>query len=173
MLFSRLPEGPPLFKPVKGYDTGAIADFLEKISVLGNWLFVKHLQNHRSKLFTNEIALSFWRTTQAGMDEDHDPAELMPLDTALQADLPYLFDDEYRKWSPPAFRLKVENMGNRRLCISALLLGYNFGVTNCLLPRQFLNPGEFVWLLQKHKHHTYQTIRLRRMTTIQAGGPGV
>ncbi len=61
----------------------------------------------------------------------------------------------------PALQLRIRNTGHRPLWVGLLYLGADFSITNALLPKEALGPGETIWALDTNSGYPFRTIPLR------------
>lgn len=61
----------------------------------------------------------------------------------------------------PAFQLQLRNTGQRTLWVGLLFLGSDFSMTNALIPKQALGPGEEIWASDVADGYPYRTIPLQ------------
>ena len=139
LFLSRLHDYAPLFRRVPGYDEAAALFFLQKLETIAAWRQVLDLHHPDTQIRDEEITLDLQRVTEAGNDSNDAPTEAV--DWRVPPVLfPYL--DKDGKLQPPGFKLKIKNTGRRALWVSLLYLSEDFGISNVLLPKQALNPGE-------------------------------
>lgn len=146
----------PLFQKVQGYSLASATDFLNRLETVARWRQLLQLSNPASSIREEEVDIALFRATDAGNYEDDAPAELLDWRGAN--------DFEYRQgggeWHRPAFQFKVKNTGRRSLWVSLLYLSADFGITNQLLPKQALEPGQEAWAFDLYDGHPYRTISL-------------
>ncbi len=144
----------PLFKQL---DISKLEDFIGKVEKMAKWKQVLELTNPHSTITEDDFEISLYRISEPGNYTDDAPAELVPLNGPVH--LPYVLSGG--KWHHPAFRLKIKNMGRHNLWVSLLFMDDHFGITNQLLPKRELQPGEEQWAEDIFKDHPYRTIPLQ------------
>lgn len=147
----------PLFKPEQGYSRQAAERFAAQIEAVAGWARLLGQSNPDTSILDTEIEVELYRITQANNYEDSAPAEMLSLDTEVE--FPYLFDGT--AWREPAFQMKIKNNSHRRLWVSLLYLGGDFSVTNQLVPKEPLEPGQETWAKDVYENKTYLTIPIR------------
>ncbi len=138
---SRLKDPFPLFKKVDSYGEQQADFFLKQIETVAKWEQVRLLDNPETGIGPEEIQLEFYIITAPG-----DYAENAPKELADWWNHPVLaYGRRGEAWYYPAFQLKVRNSGLRPFWFSALFLCSDFSITNRLLPKQLLEPGQEDW----------------------------
>lgn len=169
LFLSRTYDYWPLFKRVEGYNSEAAIYFLQKLETIAAWRQALDLHNPNTQIRDEEITLDLQRVTEAGNDSNDAPTEGVDW-RAAPVPFPYLNKDGV--WHQPGFKLKIKNTGLRPLWVSLVYFGDDFGISNVLLPKQFLNPGEeanaadvvngfpyFVIPLRLEEHHLAKGIK--------------
>lgn len=157
----------PLFKRIKGYGPEEISDFIEKIGVVRNWQHVVSLKKRSEFAIEKDLEFTFYYLPALGPDDDQQPASILEAENGIY-NLPYIW--EKGQWLTPAFRLHIRNRSREYVCLSALLCGYNFSVTNKLLEKVWLAPQEETWLWQQVEDRRYQTIGLELHPAYRGAG---
>ncbi len=152
----KLQDDRPLFQRVPGYDAAAIKIFLARLEVVANWRQILELTNTQSAIKNEEITTMLFCVTEPGNYENN--ARVALANGQEVADFYYTFENA--QWHKPAFQLKVTNTGQRPLWVSLLYLGHDFSITNQLLPKQMLAPGEEVWAQEIVGAEIFRTISL-------------
>lgn len=158
LFLSRPHEYAPLFKRVPGYDEAAAIYFLQKLESVAAWRQVLDLHNPDTRIRDEEITLDLQRVTEAGNDHNDAPSEQVDW-RVRPVQFPYLPKDG--QWHQPGFKLKIKNTGYRTLWVSLLFLGDDFGISNVLLPKQALKPGEEASATDVVNGYPYFVIPLR------------
>lgn len=153
---TRLCEERPLFQRVRGYDPAAIKVLLKRIEVVANWRQILDLSNFSTGILDEEIAIVLYRVVDPGNEENDAPVEVV--DRSRPADFFYV--EKGRQWYKPAFQMKIRNTGRRPLWISLLYFSCDFSITNQLLPKQLLAPGEEAWAQDVFEGEVFRTIPL-------------
>lgn len=152
---SRTHDDSPLFQREKGFNEAAAAAFVRKLSKVADWQQTLELYNPDTLIRPTEIETDLYRITEPGNDTDDAPVEK----TDWQAGaVVYRYADPNLK---PAFQLKLRNTGRRALWVGMLYLGSDFSMTNQLLPKVMLAPGEECYAQEIYKGFAYRTIPLR------------
>ncbi len=156
----------PVFKRAQGLSQPSATEFLNKTETVAKWVQTIELANPTSSIRDQEIKIELFKIDQPGNIEDSAPASEMDWHS------PAVFSYEKRngEWHSPAFRLKITNTGNRLLWVHALYIGNDFSITDQLLPKQDLKPGEEVWLTDVSEGFPYKTIPLQLEDAYQAWG---
>ncbi|MEO6038786.1 MAG: caspase family protein [Saprospiraceae bacterium] len=157
LALTRSQDPRPLFQRVQGYDPVAIKAFLAQLEVVANWRQVLELSNPYSSIADGEIVLSLYRIVDPGNLKNDAPVE--PVDD--HQPVVFAYADKNGQKQQPAFQLKLQNTGHRPLWVSLLYLGFDFSITNQLLPKQLLGPGEEAWAMDVSGGQVYQTIPLQ------------
>ena len=144
----------PLFKPINDYTDNSANIFINCIETLANWIHVLALNHPNSSIQDSEIHLDLFRTTQAGNYGDEVNVEL--LDWTTPGEFEYLYHQGM--WYMPAFQLKVTNTGSRNLWVSLLYLCDDCSITNQLIQKEELTPGDSIWALDIQEGIPYRTI---------------
>ena len=147
----------PVFKRVQGIDQASATDFLNKTETVAKWVQAIELSNPTSSIRDREIKIELFKIDQPGNNEDS------ALASEIDWHSPAVFGYEKMNgdWQNPAFRLKITNTGNRLLWLHALYISNDFSITDQLLPKQDLKPGEEVWLTDVSDGFPYKTIPLQ------------
>ncbi|MCA0237179.1 MAG: caspase family protein [Bacteroidetes bacterium] len=152
---SRTHHDLPFFEPIQGYGTTTAIFFLQKLEVVANWLHTLNLSNHNTRIPESDITIELYRVTEPGNESDNAPVELVDWQTDIA-----LF-----RYTPggsrPGFQLKIRNTGQQPYWIGVLYLDSNFAISNALLPKQELQPGQEVWATDVFENYQYRTIPLR------------
>lgn len=164
LFLSRNNDHAPLFQRISGYDEAAAIYFLQKLETVAAWQQVLDLQNPDTQIRDAEITLDLQRVSEAGNESNDAPSEQVDWRVA-PVQFPYLQKPD-GQWARPGFKLKIINSGLRPLWVSLLYMGNDFGISNVLLPKEALSPGEeanvmevvngnafFVIPLRLEKHH--------------------
>ncbi len=154
---SRRFDEQPLFHRVHGYGESSATDFINKLERVANWLQLLRLSNPASSIGMEEMEIGLYRVTEPGNTDNDAPVE--EVDWRSPALFEYIQKDG--EWFQPAFQFRVKNTGQRRLWISLLYLSSNFGITNLLLPKQELGPGEEAWAADVFEGYPYRTLPLQ------------
>ena len=156
----------PLFKKIDGMNIKSAELFLNRLEHISKWVQVLELENPEKQIRDGEIQIEFFKVTDSGNEEDDAPKD--PVDWYTSTKFKYVFQDG--EWHKPAFQLKITNTGRRPLWVSLLFLGDNFGITNQLIQKEQLGPGESVWAADVFEGHPYRTIPLQVEEYYQAWG---
>ena len=150
-------EDRPVFKRVSGVSPASVNYFLNKIETVAKWVQAIELSNPNSSIRDHEFKIDLFKIDLPGNYEDSAPA------TSVDWNSPSRFSYEKvnGEWQGPAFRLKITNTGKRLLWVHALYLGKDFSITDQLLAKQDLKPGEEVWLTDVFDGFPYKTIPLQ------------
>ncbi|CAN5525820.1 hypothetical protein BH09BAC4_BH09BAC4_32410 [soil metagenome] len=133
----------PLFLPVEGYDAGAVMDLSEKINTVIRWYKLLDVNNPTSRLLEKDITLDWERVTDYDAPTDASPSESIVNPTDPVACY-YRFENG--EWKQPYFRLRITNTSSETLYVSALYLSQNYEISNALLQKAELAPGESAWM---------------------------
>ncbi|GAB4042107.1 caspase family protein [Spirosoma jeollabukense] len=133
----------PLFLPVERYDAGAVMDLSEKIDTVIRWYKLLDVNNPTSRLLENAITLTWERVTDYESPTDASPSQRIVNPTDPVA---CYYRYENGEWKQPYFRLQVTNTSNETLYVSALYLSQNYEISNALLQKAELAPGESAWM---------------------------
>lgn len=150
-------ETEPLFQRIKGYDAEAVQTFLERLEVIANWQRVLDMTNPASSIPKSDLEVTLYRVTEAGNVENHAPME--ENDWYGLPQFPYL--KKASEWCKPGFQMRIKNKSQQRLWVSLLYLGYDYSITNQLLPKEPLGPGEEVWAREVYGGQSFRTISLQ------------
>lgn len=154
---SRRFDDNPLFQPVPGYEEAAIIDFINKLERVARWQQLLRLSNPATSIKGDEASIELFRVTEAGNTDDNAPTELVD----WRSTAAFEYTRSGGQWQQPAFQLKVTNTGQRTLWVSLLYLSNNFGITNQLLPKQELGPGQEAWAVDVFEGYPYRTLPLQ------------
>ncbi|HRI60577.1 MAG TPA: caspase family protein [Saprospiraceae bacterium] len=158
---TRTHDDSSLFEPENGFNEASASAFLKKLEKVANWQQVLELQNQDTGIRDSEIYIQLFRLTEARREEamDNDvPVEPVDWEAGPAIFSYFQKDGEFLK---PALQLKLRNTGHRTLWVSLLYLGNDFSMTNALLPKQGLGPGEEVWASDVVDGYAYRTIPLQ------------
>lgn len=153
---SRRFDEQPLFQKVMGYEEASAVDFVNKLEKVANWLQLLRLSNPATSINAEEITIELYRVTEPGNTEDDAPVELVDWCSPTR----FEYVGRQGKWVPPGFQFKVKNTGQRALWVSLLFLADDFGITNQILPKQALEPGQEAWAADVFEGHPYRTLSL-------------
>lgn len=158
---SRTHDAAPLFQRVSGYNETAAVSFLRKLKTVANWQQVLELHNPDTGIRDSEIDIQLFRMTEARKEDEMDND--VPVEPVDWKSGPAMFsyfqkDGGFLK---PAFQLQLRNTGQRTLWVSLLYLGSDFSITNALIPKQALAPGEEIWASDIVDGYPYRTIPLQ------------
>ena len=148
----------PLAQAVQGHDEPAITNFLHQIEAIASWRQVLDLNNPHTGIPASEIELTLYRVTEAGNTENDAPVTEMDWQAAPVM-FPYV--QAGKEWRKPAFQLKLRNTSPRTLWFSLLYFGTDFSITNVLLPKQAIEPGQEAWASYVRSGYAYRTIPLQ------------
>ena len=129
-----------LFKKVKNYEKASAKEFFQCVEKLAKWKHVLELGHANSSIQASEIKVSFAKTNYHSTKQDIIP--VVALDTEENSTLNY--EQHEGGWCRPAFKLNLENRGERDLWVSLLYLSSDFGINNILISKQKLEPGQNV-----------------------------
>jgi hypothetical protein len=158
LALTRTAEERPLFQRMHGYDERAIKSFVEQLLDVARWRQAQNLANPHTEIGEHEIAIELYRTLKA---EDYDDTAAVEAVNWRQVPQFHYLPAANGRRHQPAFQLRLRNDGPRKLWVSLLYLGFDFSVTNALLPRVQLNPGEEVWAREADDGYEYRTIALQ------------
>lgn len=153
---SRKEEKEPLFGEVHGWSPQAAAAFLSNLETVARWWLLLQRANPNSSLGDRDVEVSLFRVTDLRREDSFAPTERLswkshPLFTYQEID---------GEWYEPSFQLKLKNTSSRSLWLSVVFLGVEFGITNQLLPKQLLEPGQEIWATFKEDDFDSRTIPL-------------
>lgn len=158
---SRTHDVTPLFQRVPGYNETSAVSFLRKLDAVANWQQVLKLHNPDTGIRDSEIDIQLFRLMEARRDDEMDddvPVEPVDWKAGFAMFSYFQKDGAFLK---PAFQLQLRNNGNRTLWVGLLYLGSNFSMTNALIPKQALGPGDEVWASDVVDGYSYRTIPLQ------------
>ena len=139
----------PLFKRVVGTDRPTVVDFINKAEKVMNWMKLMEWENEKGgSISDQELELSLWRITDPGNEADNAPKEWV--DWQQTVALRYQ-RDRIGQVHEPAFQFKVKNTGGRKLWVSLLFLADDFSISNDLIHKEVLEPGDEAWALDRDK----------------------
>ena len=155
---SRTHNEQPLFERVGWYSPESALTFLKKLDAVATWQQLLEWSNPGATIRESEITLYLHRVTDPGNYEDNARVEEVDWQSG-PAVFPYTRagNEDFE----PAFQLKIKNSGSRKLWVSLLYLSSDFGITNALIPKLLLEPGQEAWALDKAEDYEYRTIPLR------------
>lgn len=107
--------------------------FLKSINHVLSWYFVLDLQNEKSGLAENSIAIGLKLINGDGS------SEMLPLGDALDEKATLRYSKNGDEGIAPNFNLSIKNTSGQDLTISVLFMSYEFAVTNVLLPKKDLD----------------------------------
>ncbi len=132
----------PVFASSPVQDASAAQIFIEQISRLQNWQYVKTLDNPRTTLDPSSYRIELFEI-DGGMPFDeqrwiaHDPAQqLIDLTYQVHAGV----------WTPPLVRIAVTNRTASTLWVSHAYLAFDFGISTHYFRLLEIPPGERHWL---------------------------
>ena len=131
-----------VFKKIEGYTKPDQVEFLNCMESTMCWRQLLELSNPASSIRPEEIEISLFRTNDIGNYDNDASADL--IDWTAPGTFHYKLKGT--EWYPPAFKLRIRNNGNRSLWVSMVFLADNFQISNELLPRLQLSPGEETWV---------------------------
>lgn len=146
LFFTKVIGKVPLFKIERVLNEFTSLRFLNNIEKTIRWQNVISLSNKNTSIREDEIEISLYKTTTPGAYFDHSSKEIVNWQKPI--DLYYQYGNTGR-WYKPGFQFKVKNTGERTLWFSLLFLGDDFSITNQLLPKQQLKPGEESWAFSR------------------------
>jgi pimeloyl-ACP methyl ester carboxylesterase len=135
----------PVFRRLPGYDPAAALKFIREAEAVAKWGNLLRLNNERSTIRDNDIAIELYQLADNDRFTEDDP----DVEVDWRKPSPFHYDFINDKWEPPSFRMKVRNNSQRTLYFSALFMGADYEITNKFLPRQQLNAGEEAWLTDR------------------------
>lgn len=143
-LFLTLPTSDaPLFLPIDGYDAVAVQDLGDKIETVIRWHNLLAVNNPRTRLRDNDVTVELQRVTDYDNPTDASPYEPIVNPTEPVACY-YRF--QHGDWQQPYIRLKVTNTSQETLYVSGLYLSVNYEISNGLLQKAELAPGQSTWM---------------------------
>lgn len=167
LFLSRVGDYTPIFNSTSSYEEKAVSTFLKKLNRIANWQWLQDLQNPASEIQEDEISLEMRRMIVPNDLSNDAPHEWVDW-RALPVLLPYL--EENGQLYHPGFRLSIKNTSFRPLWLSLLYLGKNFGVSNVLLPKQYLAVNETIEIGYLHAGQIKNVIPLQLETYLQKMG---
>jgi pimeloyl-ACP methyl ester carboxylesterase len=123
---TKVDSSTPLFRRVKGYDTGAVTTFLGRVDAVANWRNRLEIANPNTSIGDDAVEITFYDGTGTPVSERifNQPNEAM--ESNMQVSIT-------NKWSKP-------------LWVSAVYFGADFMITNKFLAQKFIQPNEKVWV---------------------------
>jgi hypothetical protein len=122
-------------------------------------LWQQHLDNNNpySQITDEAISMKLFQVL-----EPHNLSDDVPTAFVSCQNAPAVFRyTDGKKERPPAFQLKISNTGQHPLWCSLLYFGWDYSISNALLPKQMLAPGEEVWAREVFEGHLYKSIPLQ------------
>lgn len=154
-------EETPLFPLISGYSTVSANTFLRRLDKVANWQQLLELKNQQVQNPSTAIQIELFRLSEprpkAEMDNDA-PMERVDWQVA-PAVFPYFQVGSVR--SEPAFQLMIRNNGTRKYWVSVVYLSSDFSMSNQLLPKAMLDPGQEIWASEIFNGQPYRTIPLQ------------
>ncbi len=129
-----------VFKKVKGYELDSANAFLQALEKIVKWNRILELSNATSRISEGEIKITLSRMIPPEGENGSFKFE----STDWQDPKPFAYAFHDNEWHRPAFQLKIENTGNRQLWLSLVYFSDDFGMTNILMPKHKLGPGNEV-----------------------------
>lgn len=157
----------PLADAIAGYEESSRIRLFDQLEAVASWRQVLDLDNPDTGIGEGDLELSLYRVTEPGNEDDNAPVALQDRHAAP---VEFKYEQVGSEWKKPAFQLKIKNTSQRTLWCSLLYFGADFSITNALLPKQALNPGEEVWALDIQEDYSYRTIPLQLDASFAARG---
>ena len=121
----------PLFRRVAGIDSAAAVQFLGDVETVLNWRNKIEVNNVLSNFSDNDLKITFCDANSAPISNP----------TYTQADAA----------STVIMQVSVTNKSTKPFFVSGIYFCSDFSISNFLLPNQFLQPNETVWLQYNNK----------------------
>ena len=155
----------PVFRRVHDYTKDSAIIFLSDTESVAKYQHILGIQNPMTTLGRDDFEIELHRIAQPGAWENDDECEAEIVDWREEQVFRYDYDRSKqgkKRWSLPAFRMKVKNTSDRNLYFAAVNMGPDYLVTNKFLEGQELAPGQEVWLLDRLKSgKTFKCIPLK------------
>jgi hypothetical protein len=145
-----------VFRKIEGYSAAAAKDFLYCLDVIARWNRLSTLSKPDSSIRNEEVQLQLFQLTSPEDYENNEPVQ--EIDWRNPGILQY--QEKNGIWYPPAIQLKVKNTGARPLWLSLVYFGDDFSITNRLMAKVELAPGEEAWMLDIVDGSPYKSIPL-------------
>lgn len=148
----------PLFKYSDDYGKEAVNEFVRRLSAVVEWRKLLDLASPEREypIRETEFSVEIYRITEIGEYTNTAQAEKCDWRVPLFLQMHH----QYGGWVRPAFRMKIRNLGWRKLRVSVVYMEDNFGITNELKPAEELEPGNELYLLQNHNAYPTNAIQV-------------
>lgn len=131
----------PVAEQVKGLTARSANEIIRQLMAIARWEMVFNLQNVPRGIMPSDISLEVSTCVMDEHTKEIQDEKWLTLNSG-EIELPYLYDETKKTWTAPEFRAKITNNSNRTVYCSLLALVFDYSITNALLPRAELQPGE-------------------------------
>ena len=134
-------EERPVAEQVTNFTDTSANEIIRQLVQIARWEMAFDLQNIPRAIAPSDVQLEISTCFMEEVTKEITQEKWLSLNSG-EIELPYIYSKTTKKWRAPEFRVKVTNHSDRTIYCSLLALIFDYSITNALLPRAELKPGE-------------------------------